>query len=718
MGLLLAALPNTSWAQEAPQPMPAPQPAAQATEEQELELGTIVVTARQRAESLQDAPLSIAAVTGDALSRMGADNVVDLDGKVPSLQFGNTAIRLQAYTGVRGVGDYSRNPGYDNRAGIYLDGVLMGRSAATEYPIFDVERVEVLRGPQGTLFGKDALTGVINITTVKPQFEDEMKGEISVGSRSLIAGQAVVNTPISNSVAVRLAIAGRGQRGYYRNDFDRTWLGGGTMFAGRGQLRWNAGEDTVIDLNFDSVRDNADLLLGGTPLAGPGVPFTDGNRTVSFNKSAKRIRKIIGAGLNIEHSFGAYTLTSITGYRTSKNTLTGNDFDLSPLEQGSNNLSDDAEAFSQEVRLASPGDKPFNYVIGAFYYDQVAKSFWDSHLGPDFPVTQRIVDDSRVSTKIGAVFGHATWKPIDLITLDAGLRYNHTKKKIRYDQAVLRPGVLGFINIPNFRDSLSESSLDPMAAITITPAEDIHVYGTYSTGQRPGGWNADIVRSSNIAFGGEEAENFEIGAKTELFDRRLRLNVSGYIMKFKNFQVTQLLRPADGGPVAPRLTNAGRATSKGVELDFEVIPFRGFSLSGGVGYNKATYDRFKDGGGPGVDFDGNYLIEAPKWTVSLTGNYEFDVTDDWNGQVSLTYTYKSATYADPSNAPRFRQDPYNLINGQISLGKNDDGWRVALFGRNLTNKKYIEAAFASALNYNYVAFNEPRVIGIKLSIAR
>ena len=679
-------------------------------------LEEIVVTARQRSENMQETPLSIAAVSGDLLARVGADSLIDLDGKVPSLQFGNTSVRLQTYTGIRGVGDYSRNPGYDNRAGIYLDGIVMGRSAATDYPIFDVERIEVLRGPQGTLFGKDALTGVINITSIKPKFEDEMKGRIAVGSRSLISGFGVVNAPLSDSVAIRLSISGKGQRGYYRNEFDKTWLGGGTVFAGRGQLRWLPGSATTVDLSFDAVRDDANTLLGGTPLTGPGVAFSDGNRTVSFNKSPKRTRKIFGVGMNVEHRLGEYALTSITAYRESTNTLTGNDFDLSPLEQGSNVFLDKAHAFSQELRLASPGDNPFNYVVGAFYYDQVASSFWKSTLGPDFPLPLLITDDSRVPTRIAALFGHATWKPFDLLTLDAGLRYNHTRKSVRFDQFVDPNGRLGFITVAGFRDSLTEDSIDPMASITLNPLDDVHVYATYSTGKRPGGWNADIVKTPNIRFADESGKNYEAGLKTELFDRHLRLNVAAYVMKFRDFQVTQLLR--ENNVTAPQLTNAGRVTSKGVELDFDAALFDNFDLSGGVGYNKAIYDSFKNGGGVGVDFDGNRLIEAPRWTVAVTGNYEVPISQDWDASLSLTYTYKSATFADPSNAPRFRQDAYNLFNGQIAFGRDNDAFRVALFGRNLTNTKYREAAFASALNYTYVTFNEPRVIGLEFSVRR
>lgn len=240
-----------------------------------------------------------------------------------------------------------------------------GRSAATDYPIFNLEQVEVLRGPQGTLFGKDALTGVINITTVKPKLDDEMKANISAGSRALIEGSATVNTEVSNDLAVRVSISGKGQRGYYHNIFNGTYLGGGTTFAGRGQLRWQPGNSTTVDLSIDGVRDDSATLLGGTPLTGAGIPFTDGKFRISYNQSPRKLRKIFGTGLNVEHHLSDYVLTSITGYRTSTSNLTGNDFDLSPQEQGHNDLFDKARAFSQEVRLASPGDRSVTYVIGA-----------------------------------------------------------------------------------------------------------------------------------------------------------------------------------------------------------------------------------------------------------------------------------------------------------------------------------------------------------------
>lgn len=681
-------------------------------------LQEIVVTARQRSENIQDTPLSIAAVSGETLEQSGSDTLIDLDAKVPGVQFGNTTTRLQTFTGIRGVGDYSRNPGYDNRAGIYLDGVLMGRSAATDYPIFDIEQVEILRGPQGTLFGKDALTGVISITTVKPQFDDEMNAKLTVGSRSLIAGSAIVNTAVSDTVAVRLALSGRGQRGYYKNKFDDSWVGGGNIFAGRGQLRWLAGDDTTVDLNFDAVRDDTKVLLGGTPLTGPGVPFTDGGRNFSQNHSTDRERKIFGTGLNVEHKLGDYALTSITAYRTSDNRMKFNDFDLSPQEQGSNRFLDKAEAFSQEIRLASPGDQPFNFVVGAFFYDQTATSFWRSTLGPDFPLSVEVLDDTKVGTRILAAFGHATWKPAEWIALDAGLRFNNTRKRIRFDQLVTPNGGAGFISVPNYRDRINESSLNPMLSLTLSPTRDIHLYGTFSTADRPGGWNADIVKTNQIRFEGEDARNYEVGLKSELFDRTLRFNLAAYIMTFRDFQVTQLIRAPGSPTVTPFLTNAGRVRSKGIEADIQAAPFDGFTLNGGVGYNKAIYTAFPDGGGPGIDFTGNTLIEAPRWTASATANYEFAISDGWQANMSATYTYKSKTYADPSNAPRFLQDPFELVNARIGFSREDDAFGVALFANNLFDTKYAVSRFSTALGYNYLAYNEPRVIGLELTIKR
>lgn len=505
-------------------------------------LADIVVTARQRSENIQNTPLSIAAVDARTMDRMQARTIVDLDAKVPSLQFGTTSVRLQTYTGIRGVGDYSRNPGYDNRAGIYLDGVLMGRSAATDYPVFDIAQVEVLRGPQGTLFGKDALTGVINITSVKPKFKDEMQLRLSAGSRELLSGSAVVNTALSDQVAIRLSLTGRGQNGYYLNRLDGSTAGGGTTFGARGQLRWVPSEQTTVDLSIDGVRDVTDTLLGGTPLTGPGAAFTDGGRNFSQNQKPRKTRKIYGGGLNIEQKLGDYTLTSITGYRTSTNRFLNNDLDLSPLEQGHNSFNDESSAFSQEVRLASPGSSPFNYVVGLFYYNQVASSDWTTSTGPDFPVALQLRDISRVSTQVFAGFGHATWKATPWLTLDGGVRVNHTRKAIRYQQ--ITNGFLGYINIPNYTDSLTQDDASPLASITLLPTDRIRFYATYSTGQRAGGWNADLTKFTNLAFGPERGRNFEAGIKTDLFDRRLRLNISAYLMKFTNFQVTQLgIRP-------------------------------------------------------------------------------------------------------------------------------------------------------------------------------
>jgi iron complex outermembrane receptor protein len=711
-------------------------PAAQVAE--------VVVTARHRAEDLEKTPSSIGTVQAEQIQAMGVQSVVDLDSRVPSLNFASTATRPYPFTGIRGVGDYSRNPGYANRAGIYLDGVLMGRSSTVDYPVFDIQQVEVLRGPQGTLFGKDSLSGVVSITTAKPTLDDGWKANVAAGSRNYLSATGYVNTQVADNLAMRVSLVGQRQDGYYTNQYDGSHPGGYLNFAARVQLRWTPSADTTVDLSIDGASSRQDLLLGGTPLAAPAtLPaalsrayLTLGNYTVNWGLAPYANRQIYGTSLTVEQKLPKdFTFVSISSYRSSAEDAMGG-LSLAPYDYGRSFDHPKDYSISQEFRLVSPVNKYYDYVLGAFYYNDQPRTSTTLVRGPDFQpqslVGATLNRHSVVHEDVFALFGHFTLRPTEWLTIDGGLRFNDDRKHVNYGQ---NPGALaaqGFANVPSYVDTLHDTSVNPLLSVSVTPFENVHLYALYSTGQRVGGFNVDLVTVNTLALGNgslrfnsESVKNYEVGAKTVLFDRRLRLNVAAYRENFDDFQVAQFsLVPLANGSVvsASTITNAARAIAEGVEADFDAAVFTGFHLSGGFGFNHAYFDSFPHASvisaGPPIvfgDFTGHTLIEAPRFQASLTPIYNWQLTEKIDASASLSYVYKGHTYSDPSNVAASLQGAYADVSARLAFA-NHSGAEVAFFARNLFDEIHVEGASLSGAAVPFHTFNAPRMFGVELTL--
>ena len=363
---------------------PSPPVAPPSSAASQTTLGEVIVTARQRSENLQNTPFSIAAVGAQKLQDLNVQTTMDLDNKVPGLVLRPDNNRLEPFIGIRGVGDISRNPGIDNRTGIYLDGAPLGRSSAVDYPIYDIQSVEVLRGPQGTLFGNNSLTGVLSIQSEKPTQDEHSRFTFDAGSRNLFSGSGYFNTPLTDNLAMRVTIAGKSQDGYYKNDFNDSTLGGGTDFAGRVQFRYTPTATTIVDLSADAVSARDNILLGvGQFTTGPEVGLP--NYHVNENFEPTRERTLYGFTATVQQKLPLdYTLTSISSYRSSNDRLTY-DGDGTPLTILNVNIKYNDYDISQEVRVASPKYKYFDYVVGAFYYHQNPSELSSLLFGSDYP---------------------------------------------------------------------------------------------------------------------------------------------------------------------------------------------------------------------------------------------------------------------------------------------------------------------------------------------
>lgn len=699
--LAMAALPSQAKAQGSVEASEADAP-----------LGEIIVTAQRRAQNVQAVPIAISVTTAEDIQRLQVQNIQSLQYSTPSLVVaGADPTRLRF--GIRGISDQSRNPGFDNRIGVYVDDVWVGRSAASNQAVLDLASVEVLRGPQGTLFGKNTVAGAINMTTVRPQagYSGYVEGEL--GNFDLRQLRGTINLGFTDDIGARVSGFWAKRDGFIENISNGLDYNNRDDHAVRGQFQIKTG-DTTIYLAADTAKFKSRALAGGERTPDPLAPLP---RSIAHNEEQNYVIEYGGVSGQIDHEFGnGAKLTSITAWRTSE--FSGSaDEDFSPANFAVTDLaSEKTEHFSQEIRYASDTGGSFDYVVGLFYLDQKIEGAGSAvafapALNPAAPpVFLRVSQASEIDASTIAGFVHANYRPTDRLEITFGARLTREEKSIDFaitDQS-------GLFTNGTRNDKRASDDFSPTVSVNYKLDDDSMAYARYSRAFKSFGWNADFIPSLNdFAFDDESVDAFEVGFKTTMFDRRLRLNMAAYVSKHSDYQVFTFRQLANGG-TALNVSNAGKLTSKGVEVEVEAAPTDWLRLFANYGYNDATFDSFKDGGGPGVDFDGNTAAEAPKHNLNLGVATDFDL-----GFAKLVlqgdYNYRSSLFSNPDNRPVNISQPLELVNLRAGL----DFGNVTLFGwmRNafdVTEQIYNNRSF---LGFPRTVFNDPQTYGITLRVS-
>ncbi len=681
----------------------------------------IVVTARHRAENIQSVPISMSVVSGSSLEEARINTLQGLEHSVPNLVFGETGTSGETHIGIRGIGDFSRNIGFDTRVGVYIDGVFAGQSLAVDQGLVDLAQVEVLRGPQGTLFGKNSSSGAINIISNKPEI-GETSGELRLGFGNLdtTTGQAVLNVPLGETAAARFSVFTQQQDGYIKNLFTGKNNMSSDHTIGRLRLRFQPNDDLEINFSYDFRSQDNDLLFlepdadweisNGNPDATPRFVADQDADLIDENTGS-------GGGLTIDYTLDSgHVLTSITGFRTVDRKV-GSDEDATRLfTLDARYFEDDFDHVTQEFRLASPEDRTFRYVVGAFYFDQQADTNRVVALGPGFGGPPEGVDaaiqDSAVDTSNLALFVNGDVDLSDKWTLSGGLRYTDEEKDAQIDQFVF-PG-FGLAELIQESFSRNEDYVTATLNLQFQASDDVLAYFTYSNGYKAGGFNVDLVPAiENLFFEEETVNSFEIGLKSDLLDGRLRLNVTAFQAEYDDYQVFQFRFDPSSGTTALLVSNAASVTTQGLEIEGIARFSDNFELAYALGLTDAEFDDFPggsiDGAGNPVNVAGNSLPRAPDITVSLTARYLF-TAGSMDGSGSLNYTHRGEQYFNPDNLENSRQAGYDLLNASLDLQINES-WSVGLWGQNLTDEVYRGMRGVSFLGIPFSLYMQPRTYG-------
>ncbi len=704
----------------------------------ETAVGEVVVTAQKRTESLQDVPLSIDVLGAERLQQARVSSVEELPLIAPSLSFTNSSNTRGQGLSVRGVGTINFSDGVEPSVSTVVDGVVLGRQAMSVFELIDIDRVEVLRGPQGTLFGKNASAGVLNIVTARPSNTFGGVASLSYATLDERKLRGSVTGPLIDGVlAGRLTGYVVKRDGLLRNVFTGKDINDRDQWGVRGKLLYTPreGVDVLVIADyakidqeccaFSPVSINPAIRHFGelrTALTLPVVPGLN-NREVNLDGDFFLKQKSYGGSVETNIDIGDHVLTSITGYRAF-NLFDNNDPDGLPINLlNLNNAKQDQNQFTQEVRLASPAGGRLEYVLGAFYFDQSVKT--TTEVAGTFgavpaPAVVGSFVNRAIKTRNAAVFGQATLNLTDQFALILGARYTHEKLDGRF-QRINLPGAAGPaptngppVNMPDIGSKDDAISYRVGAQYDVTG--DVMAFATYSRGYKGAAINllnnlsAGLVASGRHIVPPEIPTSLEAGVRTAWLDRRLTVNLTAFHTTFENFQATAF----DAALNATTLVSAGELRSRGFELEVAASPVRDLNLFGNVAYTDAAFTDFP--GGPCYanqanaatggctrvgtafvqDLKGASLNNAPLWAVSLGGNYSRPLgIGAWEGFIGGNYVYRSRVNFNLSQDPNTTQEGYGLVNGSLGVQTPGDGVRLSLFVKNLFDKKFANLILAS-----------------------
>ncbi|MFT4636305.1 MAG: iron complex outermembrane receptor protein [Chitinophagales bacterium] len=679
-------------------------------------LEEIVVTAERRTQSQQDVPLSITTITGDAIGVSGISEIRDVALKTPNLSITNFTI-AEPQVFLRGVGTTSDSAGSDPTVSMFVDDVYIARSGGGSSDLFDLERIEILRGPQGTLYGRNATGGAISMFTKKPSQEFEAKTSATVGDYGLSVLRGYVNGPINEKLAGKLTFSKRDRDGYAKNIKNGQELDEADNTSARAQLLWAPTDATEVlfglDYSTDDTNglcrnqtnfDKADQPAGGAlvPLAvayvaaqGISDPRTCGNSSEQFAE-----KDIFGSVIRVEHDFDNMQLTSITGYRESKyqwlQELTGGDTPPQLLGVGDFE-GEEQDQFSQEFRFTGEGDKLF-WVAGLYYFNENVDRFaqtaiqFGAVINPGLLLDQRYTQLAKNTSY--AVFGQLTYSLTDTLDLTLGGRQTWDEKRINQTYSFGTQQIFALNGLEG-----EWNAFTPRVTVDWKLADDHMLFFTYSEGYKSGlfgSQNTDPVLAA-IAIEPEDATSMEIGVKTEWFDNRLRVNATVFDLEIDNLQLFSLVDFL-------LITSNGAIEASGLELDFIAAITDDLTVSGIYSSLDATHV-----GGPD---DGKNTVRSPEDKFSISVNYSRALASGANIDFGTSVSYASEFFHDTSNIETSESPAATTWDASIRYTDSSEKWNLELWGKNLGDELITVHSILGPFSGSVDLYAPPKTVGV------
>ena len=730
-----------------------------AAADSDASLETLVVTARHVQERAGDVPISMSVLTGEGLARTGGYSLDDIQHQVPSLVAFDINPRNSS-VGIRGLGVSAAQDGLDTSVGIYVDGVYLGRPGMALEDLIDISQVEVLRGPQGTLFGRNSSAGVVNISTTAPSFTPSVTAEASLGSFSYNQLRFAMTGPlIDDLLAFRLTAWNTSRDGVLDN-----YTTGGEdnsihRSGARAQLLFVPNGDLSIRLigEYSSESDSSntyavtqmlpDSIGLGTAntkiaLAQTGwTPFSSGDATGINGPQEQRTRQD-AVSVQADYSLAWTTFTSISAFRQWQY-VPRTDSDFTPLDIIPFNAAETHDSqVTQEFRFASkPGE--FTWQTGVYLFHQhlnnhyiladfgtQASDFYTNLARLSNPAAPAVtvspgsqyIDDVSSTSKSAAVFGQANWEIVRGLKLTGGVRYTYDWRDGTAQTSTVGTPLARIVAPFNYDLNVDGGNVSGLASLAYKPTDDILFYATYASGYKGAGLNLDAagVPANGQVLKPELSNNYEIGTKLSLLNGRLTSNADLYWTTLDGLQATYV--PTNGQKAY--LTNAGNVRSRGIELETEFAVTRDFKFSANAAYNQAIYTSFPNAPCPvgvtGVcSLTGQQVYEAPKWVANATARYEFDCGASTHPYIQAQYAYTASIYGTVDDSPYARMPGYTLANFRVGSTFASGKYDVALWANNAFDRIYYTArlpvSFSGSSAFGIISLPAaPRTVGVTL----
>ncbi|MCG2841381.1 TonB-dependent receptor [Sandaracinobacter sp. RS1-74] len=747
LGALLAAS-APAWAQTADA---APDPALAATSADDAGVD-IIVTANRREERLQDVPVSVSAFGGEQLQDMRISDVRDLNNVAPGLRISAADAAANPKIFIRGAGLSDFNPSSSSGVGIYVDGVYVGSPLAQLAGFYDIERIEVLRGPQGTLFGRNTTGGAINVITKRPQQAFGGEASAEYGERNSLTLNAAVTGPIATD---RLAFRVSGQYvrddGTTKNRVTGNRIGYQDRYAARGQLLFTPDDDVefLAQGSFFRNRGSAVPVKHRGLFAQPGTPtgpdglcagdFRDGGCrdalgyydssddpfSVESNLEGKDEVDVKTLSLSATIGLPGFDVISVTAYQDAWRDARENT-DGSPLQMLESRYNSSQSQFSQEIRFQSQGHGRARWVAGAYYmrdhlrdnssYD-VLRDLRPLFTTPENPTGVSVEDSVALfswpytqKTDSYAFFGQLDYDVTERITVTGGLRWSADDKAINYTSQAEG----GAIVLLRKQDRKTFSDWSGRAILAYKFSPDVNGYLSYNRGYKSGGFfgGQATLPEQLEPYDNETLNAYEAGLKTQFMDGRMRANASAFYYDYANQQVYSL--EVRNGISMQVLTNAASSRAWGGELEVAGSPLRGLSVNFSASYLNT---RILDFVSAGEDYSGNKLQHSPEWTLSGFVSYDAELANGSAITFSGSANWRSRVFFDNTERQRVSTGPLTLVDAQVGWRSPGGGFEAGVFAKNLFDKRYLGGISAlESLGYDALSFGAPRRAGVYANV--
>ena len=702
------------------------------------QLEEIIVTAQKRSENIMTVPISITAISGESLLDAGVRTTDDLQAVVPAASFRKQISAFVPF--IRGIGSQNTAIGTEASVAMYVDGIYQSLPVSNAIGFNNIERIEVLKGPQGTLFGRNATGGAINIFTKDPEHESSGTLKLGYGNYETFNVDFFGTTGLTEDLAVNAAVQYEDQgEGYFNDTINDTDVSKKDGYSARVKLLWTPGENTAVRLSasFEDteggvggqrVISSGTNVLGNMPLAGNKQiqqNYTYGTNTGSEFEGADLELESRAVTLRIDHDIGNHSLVSITGW-LDQDSFYIVDQDVGPLPGIDADLTHRNKQVSQEIQVLSNYDGRFNWIAG-YYFLNAEHDYDPLRLKGIFFLPLDFIDiRNTAETTSHAGFVEGNYKFTDATKLTVGFRYTEDKKELRGRTDY---GAGGFIaNSVPYSGSKTWSEPTWRAVLDHWITDDVMAYASHTRGFKAGSFNG-VVTSGVLGapVNPETMDGYEIGFKGQFLNDSFALTGAVYYYEIDDLQYSQQIV---GGSIQ---RNAAEAEVKGFELSGQVVMTGGFSLSGGLAYTDAEFVDFPNGlatipnpagvgnipdedvPGQGKDLTGNTVPRTSDWTLNLALGHEW-VLDNNAGAVNstLTYYYNDGHPWEADN--RVREDSYSLVNAKIGYTNPTGRYTVEIWGKNLTEEEYSSYATSSLLQ-DATTPSVPRTYGVSLTVS-